>query len=118
MQRAGEFLGRAVRRMRRPEGALSWLVAAWPEIAGAALAAHTRPVRCSKGCLEISTDGKNWRLQLEGMTREFCDRINQAWGATLVHEIRFGESSPAVLAKVSPAEDNAHTPFVRRRKPA
>ena len=116
MERAGEFLGRAVRRMDRPEAALAWLSAAWPEIAGAALAAHTRPVRCAKHCLEISADGENWRKQLESMTREFCDRINQAWGATLVREIRFRDAPASGSQAVPPAEDNSHTPFVRRRK--
>lgn len=116
MERAGEFLGRAVRRLGRPEGALAWLVAAWPEIAGAALAAHTRPVRCANHRLEISADGKNWRKQLESMTREFCERINQAWGATLVQEIRFVGAKLAGEAILSPSEDNSHTPFVRRAK--
>lgn len=105
-----------MRRLGRREGALAWLVAAWPEIAGAALAAHTRPVRCVKQCLEISADGKNWRKQLEGMTREFCERINQAWGAALVREIRFVDAKPGGAGPLSPSEDNAHTPFIRRGK--
>jgi len=117
MQRAGEFLGRAVRRLDDPSAALAWLTAAWSEIAGAALAAHTRPLRCEKQHLEIATDGNAWRKQLEGMTQEFCARINQGWGAVLVREVKLVDDSSAARAAISPAEDNAHTPFVRRRKP-
>ncbi|HUO35147.1 MAG TPA: DciA family protein [Candidatus Acidoferrum sp.] len=117
MQRAGEFLGRAVRRLDDPAAALAWLTAAWSEIAGAALAAHTRPLRCEKQRLEIATDGNVWRKQLEGMTQEFCARINHAWGATLVRAVNLVEDPSAARPALSPAEDNARTPFVRRRKP-
>lgn len=114
MERAGTFLGRAVRRLDRPEAALAWLRAAWPELVGAALAAHARPVRCAKSCLEIAADGKRWEKQLETMTGEFCERINRAWGAELVKEIQFVEA-PGVQ-KPACEEDLQHTPFVRRRK--
>lgn len=114
MERAGTFLGRAVRRLDRPEAALAWLRAAWPELVGAALAAHARPVRCAKSCLEIAADGKRWEKQLETMTGEFCERINRAWGAELVKEIQFVEA-PGV-EKPAREEDLRHTPFVRRRK--
>lgn len=116
MERAGEFLGRAVRRLGDPAAALAWLTAAWSEIAGPALAAHTRPMRCEKNRLEIAADGKTWRRQIEGMSREFCARINQEWGAALVHEVKFTDELPAESSAFSPAEDNTHIPFVHRRK--
>jgi len=115
MEKAGEFLGRVVRRMDRPEAALAWLVGAWPAIAGKALAAHTRPVRCEHGRLDLAADAKAWQQQIEPMQREIRDRINRAWGATLVREVKF------VAAKRGPRNisrdlDNDHTPFVRRRR--
>jgi len=116
MQRAGEFLGRAVRRIDDPAAALAWLTAAWREIAGPPLAAHTRAVSCEKGRLEIAADGGAWRKQLEGMTEEFRTRINQAWGATLVREIRLTDEVSTASPPLSPAEDNSHTPFVRQRR--
>jgi predicted nucleic acid-binding Zn ribbon protein len=115
MERAGEFLGRVVRRLDRPEAALAWLVGAWPSIVGPALAAHTRPVACHAGRLEVSADAKAWRTQLESLAQEFCGRINQAWGGNLVREVRFVAAKPG--PKRVPRElDNEHTPFVRRRK--
>ena len=46
------------------------------------------------------------------MKAEFCARINQAWGGTLVREIKF-VSKPGPK-RVSRELDNEHTPFVRK----
>jgi predicted nucleic acid-binding Zn ribbon protein len=130
MQKAGDFLGSAVRRMKRPEATIAWLASAWPTIVGKMLAAHTRPLRCEKGQLEIAADRKDWKSQLEPMTREFCARINQAWGGKLVTEIKFvgaarsttksdsgkpGAAKPG-LERALRESDNEHLPFIRRRK--
>lgn len=113
MERAGNFLGRTLRRLESPDAALAWLTSAWPAIVGKALAARTRPLRCEKGRLEIAADGKAWQKQLDGMKREFCARINQAWGGNLIREVKFTlKPGP----KRSHELDNEHTPFIRRRK--
>jgi predicted nucleic acid-binding Zn ribbon protein len=115
MERAGEFLGKVVRRLGRPEGALAWLTSAWPSIAGPALAAHTRPVRCDANCLHLAADGKPWQAELENMKREICARINQAWGGRLVNEVKF--VSPATGApKLRHEADNDYIPFIRRHR--
>jgi predicted nucleic acid-binding Zn ribbon protein len=112
MQRAGEILGNALRRLNRPEAALAWLRSAWPGIVGPALAAHTRPVRSFNGRLELLADSQVWQQQLESMKSELCDRVNQSWGARLVREVSF------VAAKTGSAHeaDNDHIPFIRRRR--
>ncbi len=115
MERAGEFLGKVLQRLDRPEAALAWLSSAWPSIVGKALAGHTRPIRCNGGCLDLTADAKAWQQQLESMQRELCGRINQAWGGNLVREVKF------VAAKPGPAglrreDDNEHIPFIRRRR--
>jgi predicted nucleic acid-binding Zn ribbon protein len=115
MDRAGEILGKVVRRIDRPEAALAWLTSSWTTIVGKTLAAHTRPVRCQSGCLEVAADGKGWRNQLEGMKREFCGRINQAWGGSLAREIKFVAAKPGPN-RLAREFDNEHTPFVRKRR--
>jgi predicted nucleic acid-binding Zn ribbon protein len=125
MERAGDFLGRTLRRLKRPEAALSWLSAAWPQIVGPALAAHTRPLRCDQGCLEIGIKGKAWKKELEDLKPQFAARINQAWGGTLVREIKFVSSlstagSASGNIKPGPGRfprelDNDHTPFIRKK---
>jgi len=115
MERAGEFLGKVLRRLDRPEAALAWLSSAWPSIVGKALAAHTRPVRCAGGCLDLTADGKAWQQQLESMQRELCGRINQAWGGSLVREVKFVSAKPGP-AGLRHEYDNEHIPFIRRRR--
>src|SRR5579863_5460804 len=121
MDRAGEFLGTVLRRLDRPEATLAWLTSAWPSIVGAALAAHTRPTRCNNKCLELIADGKAWQSQVETMQRQFCGRVNQAWGGTLVREVRFVSAQPTAApagpgpTRASLETDNAHLPFIRRR---
>jgi predicted nucleic acid-binding Zn ribbon protein len=115
MHKAGEFLGKVVRRFDRPEATIAWLAGAWPAIAGKTLAAHTRPVKCESGHLEVAADAKAWQQQIEGLKRELRDRINRAWGGNLVREVKFVAAKPGPK-HVSREADNAHTPFVRRRR--
>src|SRR5580698_5143236 len=115
MHRASEILGTVVKRIERPEAALAWLTSSWTTIVGKTLAAHTRPMRCQSGLLEVAADGKGWRKQLECMKAEFSARVNQAWGGNLVREIKFVAAKPG--PKRVPHElDNEHTPFLRKRR--
>jgi predicted nucleic acid-binding Zn ribbon protein len=75
---------------------------------------HAQPVRCAAGCLELATDGVAWRQQLETMKHELCSRINRAWGASLVREVKFVPAGPS-LNRPSREVDNEHIPFIRRR---
>ena len=122
MQKAGDVLGGVVRRLKRPEATLAWLKSAWPTIVGKTLAAHTRPLRCEGGRLEIAADGKGWKGQLEEMSSDFCARINQAWGGKLIREVKFiGSTNSASTDRPGPRRipresDNEYLPFIRRRK--
>ncbi|HWG59658.1 MAG TPA: DUF721 domain-containing protein [Candidatus Acidoferrales bacterium] len=123
MERASDFLGRVARRLGRPEAALAWLRSSWPAIVGPALAGHTRPSACRDGVLEVLADAQSWRAELEAVKPQFCQRVNQAWGAPLVRDVRFAaraSAAPGTLATAPPPRlpreaDNAHLPFIRRR---
>lgn len=114
MERVSDFLSGVARRLARPEAALAWLRSAWPSIVGPALAAHTRPSACHAGVLEIAADGHGWRAELEAMKPQFCERVNHAWGAALVRDVKFTASRAA--ARPSREADNNHLPFIRRRR--
>ncbi|HTZ74801.1 MAG TPA: DUF721 domain-containing protein [Candidatus Aquilonibacter sp.] len=127
MHKAGDLLGGAVRRLKRPEATVAWLTSSWPSIVGKMLAAHTRPLRCEDGCLEIAADRKDWKSQLEPMTAEFCARINQAWGGKLVSEVKFVATPRNAMKTATNGDkpgpkratresDNEHLPFIRRRR--
>jgi predicted nucleic acid-binding Zn ribbon protein len=115
MERAGEFLGRVVHRLKQPDATFAWLASAWPLVVGQALAAHTRPVRCHRDCLELTADGKAWQRQLETMQRELCARINQAWGGDLIREVKFVAERPGPHG-IRHETDNEYRPFIRRRR--
>jgi predicted nucleic acid-binding Zn ribbon protein len=110
MQRAGEILGLAVRRLEKPEAAMAWLEGAWTAVVGKELAAHTRPIRCTGGVLDIRASSKEWQNQIENMAGEFCNQINRAWGGVLVRGVRFSRARGPYVSKEL---DGEHTPFVR-----
>jgi predicted nucleic acid-binding Zn ribbon protein len=114
MERAGDILGKALRQLDRPEAALAWLSSAWASIVGNAVAAHVRPVRCAAGCLDLAADGRAWQQQLMRMDRQIASRINQAWGATLVKEVKFSAAKPGP-ERLRHEFDNEYLPFIRRR---
>ena len=114
MDRAGNFLGNVIRRINHPDATLAWLEGVWPSVVGPQVAAHTRPLHCSAGRLELSADRSAWRTQISRMQQDLCARINAAWGGTLVREIKF--MAPDANAPAMSREfDNSHTPFIRRR---
>ena len=120
MERAGEFLGAALRQMKDPHAARTWLKAAWPKLVGDALAAHIRPSAYAKGVLRIEADSREWQKQAESMNSEICERVNRSWGSRLVHEIRV-EPAQRAGRRLAYEVDNNHIPFIRRpmstRKP-
>lgn len=119
MERVGRLLGSTLRRLQRPEAGISWLTASWPEVVGKALAAHTRPIRCEAGHLEVAADSKAWERHLQTIEREFCAQINCSWGGDLVRDITFVSAQrPAqpTPQRASHEADNDHIPFIRRRR--
>ncbi|HVA71800.1 MAG TPA: DUF721 domain-containing protein [Candidatus Limnocylindrales bacterium] len=117
MERAGEFLSAALRRMKDPQAAKTWLKAAWPKLVGEAMAAHIRPSIFAKGVLRIEADSREWQKQAEWMHKEICERVNRSWGGKLVQEIRV-ERAARPGPRFAHEVDNSHTPFLRGRTAA
>lgn len=117
MNRAGDFLGNVIRRINHPDATLAWLKSAWLSVVGPQLASHTRPLRCVAHRLELSADSSAWQSQLASMEGDLRARINAAWGSTLVREVQFVRTASRSKSSALPRElDNAHTPFIRRRR--
>jgi predicted nucleic acid-binding Zn ribbon protein len=81
-------------------------------IVGAKLGERTRPQRLADGVLDVSVNGKEWRVELEGVAAEFAGRVNAAWGGSLVKQVRFAAARRAG-PRLPRSLDNEHTPFVR-----
>ena len=91
---------------------MSWLAGAWPVIVGAKLGERTRPLRFAEGVLDVTVNGKEWRVELEGVASEFAGRVNAAWGGALVKQVRFA-AARRTGPRLPRSLDNEHTPFVR-----
>jgi hypothetical protein len=89
MERAGQSLWGALRRVARPEKPLDLLAAVWPLMVGRRLADHTRPCAWHKGCVDVAVDQPEWQSQLESMCKDVRVQINHWWGSELVREVRF-----------------------------
>lgn len=70
---------------RRLEGARIHDV--WEEIAGAALAAHTEPVRLHGGVLVVRVASSTWATQVRYLSSDLIERANAVLGADQVHRV-------------------------------
>ncbi|AGY57732.1 DciA family protein [Gloeobacter kilaueensis] len=62
----------------------------WPDIAGAAVSAHSRPLRLQEGTLTVAVSSAVWAQNLGYQRRLLINRIAAVWGsAEAIHDIRF-----------------------------
>lgn len=72
---------------------------AWEEAVGPALAQYTRPLRLSKGFLEVAVPSAVWRTQLNFMQRDIAARINELLGGKVVEGLKLLNQSENVENK-------------------
>lgn len=72
---------------------------AWEEAVGPALAQYTRPLRLSKGFLEVAVPSAVWRTQLNFMQRDITTRINTLLGEKVVEGLKLLNQSERVETK-------------------
>lgn len=92
-------IGDALRSVRRELGLgepshFDALVAAWPDLVGEALAAHTRLRSLRDGVLTIVVDAPQWASQLRYLDRVLLDRIGAELPDVAVHEVRVSVARP------------------------
>jgi predicted nucleic acid-binding Zn ribbon protein len=113
MERAGDFLGVTLRKIKDPAAATAWLAARWPTLVGGTLAAHLRLVDYTKGILRVEADSREWKNQAEAMEQQLRERVNKGWRGTLVRELHIELSRQG--GRLPYELDNNHVPFVRKR---
>jgi predicted nucleic acid-binding Zn ribbon protein len=113
MESAKTVLGKALRRMNDPRATRTWLTASWTTLAGGPVAAHTRPTAIRNGICRIEADSHQWKQQMETMKEAIRERINSVWGGPLVLGIQIETAMRG--RRIPYAEDNNHTPFIRRK---
>ena len=72
---------------------------AWEEAVGPTLAQYTRPLRLSKGYLEVAVPSAVWRTQLNFMQRDIAARINELLGGEVVEGLKLLNQSENVEHK-------------------
>ena len=72
---------------------------AWEEAVGPTLAQYTRPLRLSKGYLEVAVPSAVWRTQLNFMQRDIAARINELLGEQVVKGLKLLNQSENVEHK-------------------
>jgi hypothetical protein len=65
------------------------LASAWPDIAGAEVAANASPVQLKAGRLVVSTSSSVWAHSLQYMSEDLMTRLNLRLGAGTVQQIVF-----------------------------
>jgi hypothetical protein len=91
---------------RAPAGAV--LLADWPNLAGAELAARAAPVKFAGGTLTLACGGPA-ALELQHAAPDIIARLNLALGHRMVERLRFVQQAP-VLAAPLPAPAPAKPP--------
>ena len=71
----------------------------WEEAVGPALAQYTRPLRLSKGYLEVAVPSAVWRTQLNFMQRDIAARINELLGEQVIKGLKLLNQSECVENK-------------------
>jgi predicted nucleic acid-binding Zn ribbon protein len=82
-----ETLGQLTAALQ-PRTLLAEVQRAWPEAAGAAVAAEARPVAERDGVLTVACRSSLWAHELQLMGPAVVDRLNAALGAARVRELR------------------------------
>ncbi len=86
---------------RRRSPASAQVLADWPEIVGAALAARTSPRRLAAGTLTLACDGPV-ALEMQHLATALIERINTHLGGRVVDRLRFQQevlSPPPLVAR-------------------
>jgi hypothetical protein len=84
-------IGEDIVRRLDPEGSRhrGRIVRAWPSVAGAEVASHSRGYSLTRGELVVFVDDHAWANELSMMAEDYRTRLNQEAGEELVTSIRF-----------------------------
>ncbi len=89
LRRVGESLPAVTRNLAGPDGVhLVNLVSTWPEVVGASVASHSRPLRLTGHTLTIAVDQPGWATELTYLETQLRARIDTALGPGVVTTVK------------------------------
>jgi predicted nucleic acid-binding Zn ribbon protein len=77
-----------------PQTPLARVQAAWPGVAGAAVAAEASPASEREGVVVVECSSAVWAQELELLGADLRERLNRTLGAPLVQRLRFRVTAP------------------------
>jgi predicted nucleic acid-binding Zn ribbon protein len=77
-----------------PDTVLARVQAAWPEVAGAAIAAEGAPASEREGTVTVECSGSVWAQELALLAPDLVGRLNAALGGSAVRSLRFTVKTP------------------------
>lgn len=77
-----------------PDTLLARVQAAWPEIAGAAIAAECAPARESNGTITVECSAAVWAQEVTLMEQDLLGRLNPRLGDFRLRALRFVVKTP------------------------
>ena len=87
-RRLRESLDRVARAMGTPGAAsLNAVFTRWPEVVGAAVASHCRPLALSGGVLVVAVDDPAWATQLRYLGSDVLRRVEDIAGADVARRL-------------------------------
>lgn len=66
------------------------ILAIWPRVVGAEIAARSQPVRVENGVLYVRVDHSAWMQELHFMEREILAKLKESAPDVVIERIRFG----------------------------
>lgn len=72
-----------------PDTVLARVQAAWPEVAGAAIAAEATPSAEREGTVTVECSGSVWAQELTLLAPDLVGRLNTRLGTPAVRSLRF-----------------------------
>jgi predicted nucleic acid-binding Zn ribbon protein len=77
-----------------PDTLLARVQAAWPEVAGGAIAAEAAPASERAGTVTVECSGSVWAQELALLAPDLVGRLNTALGGPAVRSLRFTVKTP------------------------
>ena len=111
--RVGAALDRVMKRLRGPTTRhVATVFERWPELVGAGVAAHARPVAVRDGELVVEADDPSWASQLRWLEADLLERLRGELGAEAPDRVVIRVAVPAGSESTSP---RTRRPARRRR---
>ena len=115
-----DLLGPVGKKLRLEDPAAAGAIwRRWPQIVGEDIARNAEPTSLKEGVLRIRTSSPTWATEMSYLANDIKDRVNDALGKQLVHEVKVWTTPDPIKRAQRDAVHSARAPgSVARKTPA